>query len=301
MKNIIIGILLILSLKSFGQAGASAVIDVSPDKYEFQSQSILNQLKTVYQQEKQVIQQSQLVKTTAEAYKVSQSMYSDINKMYQMQNKMANDYKKFSKILSMNQQDINCIFDRLGQMMKMGLPKNYNGNLGSMMRSGCDYSASLIYNLLNPYNGYSKSDISKYSIFSSANQRDPKSFTRNFKEAIHQSNQANMAINDLDQKNKVELAGMYSRLSEDQMNQAKATYNELRVNNSDRKPEVEYAMLNRADELMRQSMENKKISLELLSSLKDGKSELEKTEERKQNSKLVRAEISQIKPFKYGN
>lgn len=280
--------------------GQQAVVDVSPDKHVYQTKSLAAQLKQAYETEKQVVESSKIVKTAKETYAVTQSMYNDVNKLYQMQQKIERDVKKFSAIISMSKEDLDCIFNRLGDMLKMGLPGNYKGDLNGMMNFSCNSNAAFLYNLLNPYNSYARANSGKYSVFNLNNVKDPANYVKNFKNAIGESNKANLALRDMEKKNKVELAAAYTKMSEDESNKAKQIYLEIDRKDPDRKPEVEFQMMQQADNYMRQAMEHKKESLMLLSSVQEDKSSIEKAEERKQNSNVIRKQASLIQPLVFG-
>ena len=295
MKKIYQLIAFIFPFSAFCQ---QAIVDVSPDKYQYQSQSIGNQLRQLYHQEKQTLQQSKLAITAVETYNTTKEIYTDINQLAVMQKKLAEDYQKFNRILDFNQQDLDCIFKKMGQMFISGLPKSYNGNLGNMMKFDCSSNAVFLYNLLNPYNSYGK-ETTKYSVLKSK-AMDPKTYSANFKKTLSESNQANLALRDLEKKNNVELAAMYSQMSEEEMRKAKKIYLELSLE-SDRKPEVEFQMVQQADAYLRQSMEHKRLSLELLTALKENKTELEKVQERRENARFLRSQLAETKPMTFGN
>lgn len=200
----------------------------------------------------------------------------------------------------MSKEDLDCIFNRLGEMLKMGLPDNYKGDLNGMMNFSCNSNAAFLYNLLNPYNSYARANSGKYSVFNQNNIKDPSNYVKNFKKAVGESNKANLALRDMEKKNKVELAAAYTKMSEDESNKARQIYDEINRKDPDRKPEVEFQMMQQADNYMRQSMEHKKESLMLLSSVQEDKSSIEKAEERKQNSNLIRTQGSLVKPLVYG-
>lgn len=278
----------------------TSVVDVSPDKYVYQNKTLAAQLKQAYETEKQAFETVKIVKTAKETYAVTQSMYNDVNKLYQMQQKIERDVRKFSAILSMSKEDLDCIFNRLGDMLKMGLPGNYKGDLNGMMQFSCNSNAAFLYNLLNPYNSYARANSGKYSVFNKNNIKDPSNYVKNFKKAVGESNKANLALRDMEKKNKVELAAAYTKMSEDESNKARQIYEEINRKDPDRKPEVEFQMMQQADNYMRQAMEHKKESLMLLSSVQEDKSSIEKAEERKQNSNVIRKQASLVQPLVFG-
>jgi hypothetical protein len=299
MKKIIVSLSIWMSCCVF-TFGQKPVVDVSPDKYVFQTKSLGNQLQTVYNTQKQLVESAKIVKTAKETYAVTQSMYNDVNKLYQMQQKIERDVRKFSAIISMSKEDLDCIFNRLGDMLKMGLPGNYKGDLNGMMNFSCNSNAAFLYNLLNPYNSYARANSGKYSVFNVNNVKDPTNYMKNFKNAIGESNKANLALRDMEKKNKVELAAAYTKMSEDESNKARQIYEEINRKDPDRKPEVEFQMMQQADTYMRQAMEHKKESLMLLSSVQEDKSSIEKAEERKQNSNAIRKQASLVQPLVFG-
>lgn len=277
-KYYIFFVFVILPQLSFSQA---AVYD--PAQFANMVKSLENQARQEFKQEKMIIEQT---KTTI----ATKAMSGDINQILSMQQDALKAMNKYSQLITFNPADLVCMLDRMGQLFKNQMPKTTIVNFGNLLKYNCQNQADRLYNKINPYNMYAKYGGNKSgSVYNSNNHKD-------YYKALKESKEANMNIVDLNNKNKVEMSALYDKMGEEKIARAKKMAIEINTVSS---PDVRLKMQEDLEKLMKEGMELKQKSLDML--VEAGKTDkYQQMEMERQNSKMIKKELANIPKMKYG-
>ena len=276
-------IILLLSIFSSELMGQGAVV-YDPAQYG-------NMLKQLVESSKQTAQQEAIYVETAKQTVESKVQTESLSEILSIQKDIQAAMSKYSELIPLNPSDIICMLESMEKLFINSLPKVSFNNF-TLQKFSCQQNASKLYTIINPFNLYAKTTSEKTgSIFSNYTNTD------NYLTTLSQSREANVQIGELSQKNKVQMSQVYEKMGEDKIQQAKKLALQLTTAPAG---EVKIKMRDDMDRFMREGLEYKQKSLDLLVEVGNSSTLYQKAEKEKEQSVKFREGISNIQPLKYG-